>query len=117
MSRRIAHIITGLPTGGSQTMLTKLLTATDASPSASEVVSLRDLGTVGARLTAAGIPVRALGMRGHPADLLALARLVRWLRADPPRLVQTWPYHADPFRGLAARWGGRAPRSLEPSPS
>lgn len=109
MARRIVHIITGLPMGGSQTMLAKLLCAMDAKVWAPEVISLRDKGSVGEKLAAAGFSVRALGMREGPSDLLALARLARWLRELRPAIVQTWLYHADLFGGLAARWAGGFP--------
>lgn len=108
MKRRIAHVITGLPVGGSQVMLHKLLSATDRESWDPEVISLRDVGVMGERIAAMGIPVRALGMRERPADVTALPRLVRWLRERPPDLVQTWLYHADLIGGLAA-WRAGVP--------
>jgi glycosyltransferase involved in cell wall biosynthesis len=109
VARRIVHIITGLPTGGSQTMLAKLLSAMDSKAWVPTVISLRDEGAVGKKLASAGFAVRALGMREHPSDLLALARLARWLRELRPTIVQTWLYHADLFGGLVARWSGDCP--------
>jgi glycosyltransferase involved in cell wall biosynthesis len=109
VARRIVHIITGLPTGGSQTMLAKLLSAMDSKAWPPEVISLRDRGAIGERLLSAGFPVRALGMRERPSDLLALVRLARWLRELRPAIVQTWLYHADLFGALAARWAGGSP--------
>ena len=107
--RRIVHIITGLPTGGSQTMLAKLLSAMDSEAWAPTVISLRDEGVMGKKLASEGFSVRALGMREHPSDIAALARLARWLRELRPAIVQTWLYHADLFGGLAASWAGRLP--------
>jgi glycosyltransferase involved in cell wall biosynthesis len=109
MQRRIVHIITGLPTGGTQSILVKLLSRMDPGAWDPTVISLRDRGVVGKRLEAQGVPVRALGMREHPADLRAIARLARWLREMRPAIVQTWLYHADLFGGLAARWAGSVP--------
>src|SRR2546429_9071086 len=90
-------------------MLAKLLSAMDSKAWASTVISLRDEGAVGKKLASAGFPVRALGMRERPSDLLALARLARWLRELRPVIVQTWLYHADLFGALAARWAGSPP--------
>jgi glycosyltransferase involved in cell wall biosynthesis len=109
MQRRIVHIITGLPTGGTQSMLLRLLSRMDPDVWNPTVISLRDKGVIGDKLEAAGVPVRALGMREHPADLGAVARLARWLRELRPAIVQTWLYHADLFGGLAARWAGGFP--------
>jgi glycosyltransferase involved in cell wall biosynthesis len=90
-------------------MLLRLLSRMDPDAWNPMVVSLRDEGVVGEKLEAAGVPVRALGMRERPADLGAIARLVRWLRETRPAIVQTWLYHADLFGGVAARWAGGFP--------
>jgi glycosyltransferase involved in cell wall biosynthesis len=108
MKRRIAHVITGLPVGGSETMLMKLLAATDRKVWEPEVISLRDVGVMGERIAAMGIPVRALGMRERPADVAAPVRLLSWLRSGRPDVVQTWLYHADLIAGLAA-WAAGVP--------
>jgi glycosyltransferase involved in cell wall biosynthesis len=109
VARRIVHVITGLPIGGSQTMLAKLVSRMDPKAWSPIVISLRDKGEVGERLEAAGIPVRALEMRESPSDLGAVARLARWLRELRPAIVQTWLYHADLFGGFAAGWAGGFP--------
>jgi glycosyltransferase involved in cell wall biosynthesis len=108
MKRRIVHVITGLPIGGSQIMLLKLLSATDREAWEPEVISLRDIGVMGERIAAEGIPVRALGMRERPGDVAALPRLAGWLRRRPPHLVQTWLYHADLIGGIAG-WRAGVP--------
>ncbi len=106
MKRRIVHIITGLPVGGSQMMLSKLLSAMDPESWEPEVISLRDVGEMGERIRSMGIAVRALGMRESLGDAAALPKLIGWLRDRPPHLVQTWLYHADLIGGLAAWWTG-----------
>jgi glycosyltransferase involved in cell wall biosynthesis len=107
---RLTHLITDLDTGGAEMMLYKLVSALDPRDFALEVVSLTDVGPVGERIRALGVPVRALGMRHGVPDPLAAARLVRWLRPrdmHAPHVLQTWMHHADLVGGLAARFAGR----------
>jgi glycosyltransferase involved in cell wall biosynthesis len=91
-------------------MLYKLLSRTDRTVFETEVISLIDVGPIGQKIQALGVPVRALGMRrsGVP-NLLAVLRLAGWLRQDPPHVIQTWMYHADLIGGLAATLAGRIP--------
>lgn len=103
---RIAFIITGLSTGGAEIMLLKLLQHLDSKRFEPHVISLTNLGEVGPRIEALGIPVLALGMRRgvpNPFKVLILARRLRQLQPD---LVSTWLYHADLLGGLAARLAG-----------
>jgi glycosyltransferase involved in cell wall biosynthesis len=105
----IVHVITGLGQGGAESMLEKLiLTSLRDSPDVSHrVVSLLDLGIVGPRLQAAGIPVVALGLGGVGGTLRGLVRLYRELRRVPrDSIVQTWLYHGDLLGGLASRLSG-----------
>ncbi len=106
---RISHIITGLGTGGAETMLLRLVATSDRARFEHRVVSLTDIGAVGERMVALGVAVEALGMRRGPGDVAAVVRLVRLLGRHAPDLVQTWMYHADLVGGLAARLGGPAP--------
>jgi len=108
MKRRIVHVITGLPVGGSQMMLLKLLTAMDPESWEAEVISLRDIGVMGERIRATGVDVRALGMREHLGDISAPGKLAKTLRERPPHVVQTWLYHADLIGGIAA-WRAAVP--------
>ena len=106
---RIVHIITGLGQGGAEAMLEKLvLAARRAEPALQQqVISLGEIGVVGARLQAQGVPVLALGLRGAWPLLAGFSRLVAHLRRQhAPLLVQTWMYHADLIGGLAARLAG-----------
>ncbi len=109
MTLRVVHVITGLNTGGAETMLLRLLTHTDRERFEPLVVSMTDVGPVGGRIAGLGVPVRALGMqRGvpNPAGVVRLARLLRGARAD---VVQTWMYQADLVGGLAAKAAGGPP--------
>ena len=71
-----------------------------------DVISLTTHGEIGARLTQAGISVRALGMVSGFFAPVALLRLFLLLRRDRPDIVQTWMYHADLLGGVAARLAG-----------
>ncbi|MHB1934963.1 MAG: glycosyltransferase family 4 protein [Acidobacteriaceae bacterium] len=99
---RIVFIITGLNTGGAEVMLLKVLERLDKRFSP-HVISLSDVGEIGLRIQALGVPVEMLGMRpGAPIPRLFL-RLIGRLRAIKPGIVHTWMYHADLLGGLAAR--------------
>jgi len=106
---RVMHVITGLSTGGAETMLLKLLSA------ASErmehvVVSLGDEGTIGPRIAALGIPVHCLGLqRNAPNPFRALSILPLARRIDP-QLIQGWMYHGN----LMASMAGSSLRSSAP---
>lgn len=106
---KVLHIITGLNPGGAETMLYRLISRTDRNKFMVEVISLIDIGSIGQKILALNVPVRTLGMRPGVANPAALFRLVRWLRRDPPDIIQTWMYHADLIGGLAAKLAGSIP--------
>lgn len=106
---RCLHVISGLGTGGAEMMLRKLVLGTQGRTLLNEVVSLGELGPIGAELRAAGIPVVALGMGAGGRNGRALLRLVRHMRASRPDVVQTWMYHANLIGGFAARLAGAPP--------
>jgi glycosyltransferase involved in cell wall biosynthesis len=97
----VAIVITGLQTGGAETMLLKLLPRLlpDVRP---HVISLTGDGDLGAAMREAGVPVESLGASIASAPI-ALARLSGRLRALRPDIVQTFLYHGDLVGGLAAR--------------
>jgi glycosyltransferase involved in cell wall biosynthesis len=105
----IAHLITGLETGGAERMLARLVTAGDRSRHRSVVISLTGLGTTGQQITEAGIDIRTLGAQRGLPDPRAVFRLRAILRELRPDVLQTWLYHAD-FLGLLAHWLGSAPQ-------
>lgn len=95
------HIITGLPTGGAETALLKLLSANNGNWE-SAVVSLMDEGTIGPRIAALGVPVHCLGIRRgrpNPARALSLMSITRQFR---PHLIQGWMYHGNLAASLAS---------------
>lgn len=109
MQKIILHIITGLNTGGAETMLYKLLTKADRTAFYPEVISLTSVGPIGEKIKALGIEVQALGMSRGVPDPRSIFRLGRLLRQKRPHLIQTWMYHADLIGGLAAKLAGGVP--------
>ena len=103
---RLAHIIAGLELGGVQVFLYRLLAGLDRSRFENRVIALTDLGVIGEKIRALGIPIEALGMRPGVPDPRGMLRLVQALRRRPADLIQTWMYHADLMGGLAARLAG-----------
>lgn len=104
---KVTHIIVGLHIGGAELMLLRLCESFNSSgDDEHSVISLTDLGEVGARLCACGVTVDTLGMRGAWDVMPTFAKLVRHLRLNKPDIVQTWMYHSDLLGGLAARWVG-----------
>ena len=96
---KVAIVITGLSTGGAETMLLKLLENIDRGRFAFHVISLTTLGEIGPRISSLGIPVEAMGMARGSLDLLAFFRLMRRLRELRVSIVHTWMYHADLLGG------------------
>lgn len=102
---RLAHIITGLDTGGAERMLLRLVERLHPEFEQS-VISLTGAGPVADELRAAGVEVAALGMSSSRPSPWTLFRLAWILRRLKPNVVQTWMYHADLVGGLAARLAG-----------
>jgi len=103
---RVLYIITGLATGGAETMLLKLLERLDRARFEPMVISLTTMGDIGPRITALGIPVQALGMVPGLPSPAGFFRLLGQIKRFQPDIVQTWMYHADLLGGLAARLAG-----------
>lgn len=99
----ITHIITGLNTGGAETMLYKLLSNIDRTKFEPKVLSLTDIGSIGKKIEKLGISVKALDMKRGVPDPRYVFRLAAILKKEKPDLVQTWMYHADLIGGLAAK--------------
>lgn len=106
---KVTHVITGLNTGGAEMMLYRLLLYTDRAAYEPHVISMTDIGAVGEKIRALGVPVQALGMRRGVPNPLGVLRLARWLNLDPPHVIQSWMYQADLVGGLAARLAGGVP--------
>lgn len=92
---KVTHLITGLNTGGAETMLYKLLSGYDRTKFVMDVISLTDIGSVGERIQDLEIPVYVLRMRKNPFLLFDLVRLIRILKKNQSDVLQTWMYHAN----------------------
>jgi len=104
----VAHLITGLETGGAERMLTQLVTRSDPARFRSVVISMTGAGTMGPAIAASGIAVHTLDMRRGIGDPRVITRLAQILRECRPAILQTWLYHAD-LLGLIARPLARVP--------
>jgi glycosyltransferase involved in cell wall biosynthesis len=97
----IALVITELDVGGAERALVSLATGLDRRRWAPAVVALGPEGPLAGPLRAAGIATTCLGVdRRRP--LRAVARLAGALRAQRPRLAQSFLFHANVATRLAA---------------
>jgi glycosyltransferase involved in cell wall biosynthesis len=87
-------------------MLYRVLSRMDPARFQNEVISLTGLGSIAQKIRAAGVPVRALGMKKGIPNPYPFVRLVQWIHKSKPQIVQTWMYHADLVGGLAAHLAG-----------
>ncbi|MCL1467424.1 glycosyltransferase family 4 protein [Argonema galeatum] len=90
----VLHLITGLSTGGAETMLYKLLSKTNHSRFKPIVISLIDKGTLGDRIEALGIPVYTIGMEQGKPTLATIWQLIHLVGKLKPDLIQCWMYHS-----------------------
>jgi len=102
----IAHLITGLQTGGAETMLAKLVGSMDTTRFRNIVISMTDGGSIATELSTSGVRILSLQMRRGVADPRGLTRLLQVLREEKPDVLQTWLYHADLMGALAGRLAG-----------
>ncbi|MCP1455008.1 MULTISPECIES: glycosyltransferase family 4 protein [Pseudomonas] len=104
---KVIHVIVGLNIGGAELMLLRLSESfnNDIDQNHS-IISLTDLGRLGAELRARGRDVTTLNMRGALDVPRVLFNLYKIFRKNAPDVVQTWMYHADLIGGVAARLAG-----------
>ena len=98
-----------LLTRGAETMLLKLLSATEEQYRHA-VVSLKDEGIIGPRIKELGVPVYSLGIRPgapNPFRVFSIRSVVRQFRPD---LIQGWMYHGNLMASFASKsWPQRPP--------
>lgn len=104
---RVMHVVTGLSSGGAESMLAALVTADATSGADVSVVTLVPGGLYHDRLLAAGIKVVSLDMRRGLPSPVALWRLAARIRAERPDVIQSWMYHADLLATVAWLLAGR----------
>lgn len=97
----IVHIISGLGTGGAETMLTQLVDALRKRGFSQQVVSLSGRCAKADEIEAAGVPVVALDLQTTLAAPAAMIKLTRLIHRTRPNIVQGWMYHGDLFATLA----------------
>ena len=105
---RIAFLITGLHGGGAETMLFHILRGMDRERFAPVVISLMDRGRLGDAIEALGVPVQTVGLAPGRVTPGAFVRLVKFVRAVQPDVIQGWMYHSD-FAAQLVRLFHRAP--------
>lgn len=103
---KVINVIVGLNVGGAEMALTRQLLCEPVDIHNVSVVSLTDLGVLGAKLQQRGFTVHCLGLNGLLSLLAVFFKLIRIFKREKPDVVQTWMYHADFLGGLAARFVG-----------
>ncbi len=103
--KRIAHLITGLETGGAQVSLLRLVEVMDRERYRTAVISLKSRDSLSAAFETTGIATYHLGMGTGPASAArGLLRLNRVMRSFGPDVVHGWMYHANLAALVAARF-------------
>lgn len=92
---KIIHIITGLSIGGAEQALYNLLKGGLAERFDNCVISLRDKGPTGLKISLLGVPVIALNLHAKKIPLAGLVKLIRIIREFSPDLIQGWMYHGN----------------------
>lgn len=106
---RVLHVISGLGSGGTEGVLTRLILGSDSRTFVHGVVSLTDEGQYGQRLRAAGVPLWIATMpRGIPTPgyRKALRNAVKEFKPD---VVSGWLYRGNLAALAAAKDAGRVP--------
>jgi glycosyltransferase involved in cell wall biosynthesis len=108
------HVITGLSTGGAETMLLKLMSAASGRIE-HVVISLGDAGTIGPRIAALGVPVHCLGLKRNAPNPFKALSILTLARRVTPQLIQGWMYHGNLMASMAtAALGKSAPHKKVP---
>ncbi len=101
---RIAHLITGLETGGAQTSLLRLLTGLKRDEFHSIVISLKPEESLSRIFIKAGITVHHLGLGRNPISVCrGLILLYQILKDYDPHVIHGWMYHANILSTIAAK--------------
>lgn len=95
---RVTHIISGLGQGGAESVMYRLLCATQ-DQFQHEVISFGDLDDFGPRFQEAGIPVHALGLTRRTLLTQGKKSVLDVVQTSQPDVIQTWMYHANAFAG------------------
>ena len=100
---KILYIISGLPTGGAEMMLYKLLSVIDRDIFEPVVISLTDYGSLGNDIKNLNIPVYKMEMNAGFPNPFKVWRFIKLIRKINPELIQGWMYHGN-LAALLAKW-------------
>jgi glycosyltransferase involved in cell wall biosynthesis len=106
---KIAHLVTGLETGGAELMMLNLIRQLNTHAVENIVISMTSLGTIAPEINSLGIPVLTLNMTRGKIQLKALRKLLKILDENKPDILQTWLYHSDFLGGLTRLSGSKVP--------
>jgi glycosyltransferase involved in cell wall biosynthesis len=93
-ARRVLHVISGLGTGGAETMLSRLVAGTDRERYLPSVLTLRG-GPMAAELEKIGVEVFDAGLTGALRLVAAIRAISERARALRPHVVQGWMNHGN----------------------
>jgi glycosyltransferase involved in cell wall biosynthesis len=92
----VAHLITGLDSGGAQMMLYNLLSKTNREKFEPIVISMMDRGIFADRIATLDVPIYTLDMNAETSSSIkSLWKLQDILRQLKPNVIQSWMYHAN----------------------
>jgi len=100
---KILYIISGLPIGGAEMMLYKLLSVIDRDIFEPVVISLTDYGSLGNNIKNLNIPVYKMEMNAGFPNPFKVWRFIKLVRKINPELIQGWMYHGN-LAALLAKW-------------
>lgn len=92
---KVMFIVTGLSRGGAEVMLGTTLRALDRYAISPCVVSLKELGPIGAEIESLGIPVFALQIGTRRGIVSGLCRLLKLVGTERPQVLQGWLPHGN----------------------
>ncbi len=92
---KIIHIITSLNTGGAEVMLYKVLSNKLNKKFDNYVISMRDMGSFGAKIENLGVKVITLNMQKKWHFITAIFKLISLAIKISPNVIQGWMPHGN----------------------
>jgi glycosyltransferase involved in cell wall biosynthesis len=102
----ILHVTTDTALGGTESRLALFLEHRHREVACHEVVALKPLGSLASKMSASGVPVSSLEMRGPSSIATAARRLQELIHERNPSVVQTYLFHANTLARPIARTSG-----------
>ena len=99
---KIFHIISGLGSGGAQTILARLVK--NEKKFSHTIISFIDFGDYEKFFKKEGIKLIKLNMKKGKFSLKGFLTLCKIIKEERPDIIQTWMYHADFLGGLVGRF-------------